>query len=77
MARNTDHIERDIEEARNRLAGTLDELSERANPSRLADDAKKVAIDTLKQPKVLYPLVGGAALVGLLIVVKIYRALFR
>ncbi|WP_054813430.1 DUF3618 domain-containing protein [Nocardia arizonensis] len=73
MARDTDRIERDIEEARARLASTLDEIATRADPQRIADDTKHLVLAKLNEPKVKYTLIGvGAAVVGL-VLLKIFR----
>jgi hypothetical protein len=81
VAKNTERIELEIEQARNQLASTLDELSVRANPQRLAGDAKHAVLDTFKQSRYLFPVVGGAAVIGgglsLAVVVKLFRRIFR
>lgn len=71
MARDPDEIERDIERARDALAKTLDELGNRANPSRLADSSKDSLVGLADNPKVRYALMGVGALVVLLVVKKI------
>ncbi|MEU7633892.1 DUF3618 domain-containing protein [Nocardia sp. NPDC049190] len=73
MARDTERIERDIEAARTRLASTLDELAVRADPHRIADDTKQIVVAKLNEPKVKYSLIGAAALVAGLVVLKIFR----
>lgn len=73
MTRDPDTIEREIEQARNALASTLDELGEKASPKRLADSAKTTVLAKLEDPKVKFPLIG----VGVLIVVLVLRKLFR
>lgn len=73
MARDTEHIEREIEAARNRLASTLDELAVRADPQRIADNTKQVVVAKVNEPKVKYSLIGAGALVGVLVLVKIFR----
>ncbi|NKY53052.1 DUF3618 domain-containing protein [Nocardia vermiculata] len=73
MARDTEHIEREIEAARNRLASTLDELAVRADPQRIADNTKQVVVAKVSEPKVKYSLIGAGALVGVLVLVKIFR----
>lgn len=73
MARDPETIERDIEKAREALAGTLDELSVKANPKKLADSAKKSITDTLNEPKVKFPLIGAGALIGVLLLRKLLR----
>ncbi|WP_067479473.1 DUF3618 domain-containing protein [Nocardia amamiensis] len=73
MAKDTERIERDIEAARTRLASTLDELAVRADPHRIADDTKQIVVAKLNEPKVKYSLIGAAALVVGLVVLKIFR----
>lgn len=73
MAGDTERIEQEIAQAREDLAKTLDQLAERANPQRLADDAKNKALATLKQPAVMYTLAGVGVLVAILVVRKIVR----
>jgi uncharacterized protein DUF3618 len=73
VSRNPDTIEREIEQARNALASTLDQLGEKANPKRLADSAKVSVRGKLEEPKVKYPLIGAAALITALLVRKLFR----
>ncbi|GAB2766960.1 DUF3618 domain-containing protein [Amycolatopsis magusensis] len=73
MARDPDTIEREIEKAREALASTLDELSVKANPKRLADSAKTSVLAKLSEPKVKYALIGAGALVGVLLLRKLFR----
>ena len=71
MARDPDTIQREIEEARDALAGTLDVLTERANPKRLVDSGKSSIQEKLADPKVKYTLIGVGAVVGLLLLRKL------
>ena len=73
MARDPDTIEREIEQARTALATTLDQLGEKASPKRLADSAKVSVRSRLEEPKVKYPLIGGAALIVVLLLRKLFR----
>ncbi|KID28125.1 DUF3618 domain-containing protein [Prauserella rugosa] len=73
MARNPDAIERDIERARSALAATIDQLSVKANPQRLADNAKTSVQAKLEEPKVKFPLIGAGALVAALLIRKLVR----
>ena len=73
MARDTERIEREIEAARTRLASTLDEIAVRADPQRIADDTKHIVLAKLNQPKVKYSLIGAAAVVVGVVLVKIFR----
>ena len=73
MARDPDTIQREIEQARDALASTLDQLGTKASPKKLAADAKESAASTLASPKVKYPLIGFGVLIVLLILRKIFR----
>lgn len=73
MARDPDTIQHEIEEARDALAVTLDQLSTKASPQKLVDTAKSNVRTTLAQPKVRYPLIGVGALILLLLVRKLFR----
>ena len=71
MADDIDRIEQEIAQAREDLANTLDQLAERANPQRLAADAKSRALAVLNTPPVKFSLIGAGALVVVLVVRKI------
>ena len=73
MERDPDTIQREIEQARDALASTLDQLGTKANPKKLVDDAKSGVASTLSSPKVKYPLIGVGALILLLIIRKLFR----
>jgi Protein of unknown function (DUF3618) len=61
--RDPDTIKLEIDQARNQLASTVDSLAVRANPRRLADDAKARVIGFVKKPAVTISLAGVAVLV--------------
>ncbi|MCP9273371.1 DUF3618 domain-containing protein [Mycolicibacterium arenosum] len=61
--RDPDDIKREIDEARNQLASTVDALAVRANPRRLADDAKAGLVQFVKKPVVAVSIAGVGALV--------------
>ena len=73
MARDPDDIEREIEQARDALASTLDELGTRANPMRVVESGKASLQAKLDDPNVRLPLMAVAGLVGLLLVRKLLR----
>jgi hypothetical protein len=73
VARDPETIQREIEKARDALAGTLDELSVKASPKRAVDGAKASLREAMQQPKVRAGLIGAGGLVGLLVLVKILR----
>jgi hypothetical protein len=69
--RDPDTIKQEIDQAREQLASTVDSLAERANPRRIADDAKARAIAFVKKPAVAVSLAGIAALAAVLVVRKL------
>ena len=69
--RDPDAIKQEIDQARNQLASTVDSLAERANPRRLADDAKARAIAFVKKPAVAISLAGIGTLTIVLVVRRI------
>lgn len=73
MPRDTEAIERDIENARNQLAQTLDVLAVRTNPKRLVETTKQSVLVKLNEPAVKAALAGVGAVVGLLVLRKIFR----
>ncbi|NMO03759.1 DUF3618 domain-containing protein [Gordonia sp. TBRC 11910] len=73
MGGETERIEQDIARAREDLANTLDALAERANPQRLADDAKAKVLVTLNQPVVKFGIAGAGVLVVALVVRKVLK----
>lgn len=73
MARDYDSIERDIENARNQLANTLDELAVRANPKNIVEQGKQSVIQTLNTPAVKAVIAGIGVVVIALVVRKIRK----
>jgi hypothetical protein len=73
VARDPNTIEREIEQAREALASTLDQLGEKASPKKLADSAKTSVLAKLEDPKVKYSLIGAGVLVVALLVRKLFR----
>ncbi len=71
--RDPDSIKRDIDQARDQLALTVDSLAERANPQRLADDFKTAVIGFVKKPAVAASLAGAGALVVFVVIRRIKR----
>lgn len=69
--RDPETIKKEIDEARERLASTVDVLAERANPRQLAEDAKTRVIAFAKTPAVVMSLAGIGALGVTLVVRKI------
>jgi hypothetical protein len=71
--RDPDTIKRDIDQARDKLASTVDSLAVRANPSRIADDIKAGVVNFVKKPAVAMSLAGIGALMLALVVRRIRR----
>ena len=69
--RDPDAIKQDIDQARERLESTVDSLAERANPRRIADDAKTRAIGFVKKPAVTISLAGLGVLAVALVIHRI------
>lgn len=67
--RDPEEIRKDIDQARDRLAATVDTLAVRANPSRIAEDVKSRVIGFVTQPAVAASLAG----LGLVTVVLLVR----
>ncbi len=71
--RDPDVIKRDIDQARDQLAATVDTLAERANPQRIADDIKAAVLRFVKKPAVAVSLAGAGAVVVIVVVRRIRR----
>lgn len=69
--RTAEEIQRDIEQARDALAGAVDQLAVRLNPRRLADDAKQNALAWAQTQQGRVVLGAAAALASLLVVGRI------
>lgn len=67
--RDPEEIKKEIDQARTQLASTVDLLAERANPQRIADDAKAKALAFVQKPAVTISLAG----LGLLTVALVIR----
>ena len=71
--RDPDIIKQDIELARAQLASTVDTLTERANPRRIAEDVKSGVVRFVKKPAVAMSLAGLGAVLVTLFVRKLRR----
>lgn len=69
--RDPEVIKADIDEARDRLALTVDSLAERANPQRIADDVKSLLLAFIKRPAVAATLAGFGAVTVIVVVRRI------
>jgi hypothetical protein len=70
--RDPEVIKQEIDRARDELAATVDSLTERANPRRIANDIKVAAVSFLKKPPVTFTLIGIATL-GVVLVIHRMR----
>ena len=68
--RDPEVIKQEIDRTRDQLAATVDTLTERAHPRRLANDIKVATIAFLKKPPVTFALIGVGTLS---VVVVIHR----
>jgi hypothetical protein len=73
VARDPDTIQREIEQARDALAESLDALGERAHPKRFVDQGMESVQSRLADPRIRY----GLMALGALILVAFIRRLFR
>ena len=73
MARDPDTIQREIEQARDALAATLDELTVKANPKQYVDQGKEAVRARLADPRLRYALIGVGVLVGVIVVRRLFR----
>jgi Protein of unknown function (DUF3618) len=71
--RDPETIKRDIDQARDQLASTVDSLAERANPRRIADDLKAGVARFVKKPAVAISLAGVGVVVVMLVVRRVRR----
>lgn len=69
--RDPEVIKQEIDSARDQLAATVDSLTERANPRRVANDIKVAAVAFLKKPPVTFTLIGVGTLTVVLVVRRI------
>ena len=71
--RDPNIIKQDIDQARDQLASTVDALAERANPRRIADDAKAGLIQFVKKPAVMVSIAGLGTVVVVILIRRIKR----
>ncbi len=73
MARDADTIQAEIERARDALAVTVDELTTRADPRRIVEQAKQTALSTWADPRVKSGVIAAGALIGFIIIRRLFR----
>jgi len=71
VARDPKQIQAEIDQARNALAGTLDEIAFRTSPKKLTGDAKTAVMNWLASPPGKIAMGAVASLVALRVGVKI------
>jgi hypothetical protein len=71
--RDPDTIKRDIDQARDQLAATVDTLAVRADPQRIANDIRAGVVRFLKKPAVAASLAGVGAVVVVIVVRRVRR----
>ena len=69
--RDPEAIKQDIDRARDQLAATVDTLTERANPRRIANDITAGLINFVKKPAVTFSLIGLGSLTVVLVVRRV------
>ncbi|HEX3812397.1 MAG TPA: DUF3618 domain-containing protein [Mycobacteriales bacterium] len=73
MARDPQTIQREIEEARDALASTLDKLADRTSPKTLAGRAKDTLAGAVRSPAGIAGAGIAVALAGLLVIRRVRR----
>ncbi len=71
--RSAEQIQRDIEQARDVLAASVDEIAARTNPQRLTDQAKQVARERATSPAGRAVIIGVGALFVVYLVWRVRR----
>jgi hypothetical protein len=69
--REPEAIKADIDRARDELAATVDSLTERAHPQRIAADIKHAVVGFIKRPPVALALAGAGTLTVVLVIRRI------
>lgn len=73
MARDPETIQREIDQARDQLAESLDALTDRAHPRHLVEGGKARVQAKLETPAVRYTLIAIGAILALAILRKLFR----
>lgn len=69
--RDPEAIKQEIDTTREQLAATVDKLTERASPRRIADDIRAGVISFVRKPPVTIALIGLGTLSVVLVVRRI------
>lgn len=73
MSRDPETIQREIEQTRDALAGTLDQLAERYSPKAVAGRGRQVLVARLRSPAGMAVMGVSAGLLTLLVVRRVRR----
>ena len=73
MSRDPETIQREIEQARDALAETLDNLAERTSPRRVAERGRQVLVERLRSPEATRVLSVAAGVVVLFVGYRVRR----
>ena len=68
MARDPQTVQQEIEQSRDALAATLDQLADRASPKHVAERAKSSIVQKAKSPAGMAVLGGATGLVAILLI---------
>jgi hypothetical protein len=74
MSRDPDTIQREIEQTRDALAGTLDQLADRYSPKAVASRGQRAVVSKLRSPAGMAASGVTAGLFVLLVVRRVRRA---
>jgi hypothetical protein len=66
--RTPEQVQREIEQARDALAVAVDQLTDRTNPKRLADDTKQAVLARVKSPQGKAVIAGVGVLFALVVI---------
>lgn len=74
MSRDPDMIQREIEQTRDALAGTLDQLADRYSPKAVASRGQRAVVSKLRSPVGMAASGATVGLLALLVVRRVRRA---
>jgi hypothetical protein len=73
VARDADTIQAEIERARDALAVTVDQLTTRADPRRIVEQAKETVLSRWADPRVKSAVIAAGALIGFIVIRRLFR----
>jgi len=77
MSRDPDTIQREIEQTRDALAGTLDQLADRYSPKAVASRGQRAVVSKLRSPAGIAASGATVGLFALLVVRRVRRSRAR